>query len=302
MKIVIAGGTGLLGAPLVSALAARGDEVRLLSRRELDPVRDLPGSILPFRWDGTQVPAEVMEGADAVVNLAGEPIGDGRWTRRRKRRIIESRVGATRAIVEAMRAATHRPAVLINASAVGFYGDVPNGEVNEDSPPGTGFVAETVGQWEAEASAAKEIGVRVVALRTGVVLAPSGGILERLTMPFKLFVGGPLGPGTQWVSWIHLDDALGAVIHCLERTEVEGPVNIVAPDARTMRDMGATIGRVLHRPFWFPVPGALIRLVFGEMADVVLHGQHVVPGRLVASGFVHRFPRLLTALIDLLVA
>jgi uncharacterized protein len=301
VKIVVAGGTGLIGAPLVAALAATGHEVRLLSRTERDASTDLPGSILPILWDGVSVPEDVMEGADAVVNLAGESIGNGRWTRRKKARIIGSRVGATRAIVAAIAAARSRPAVLLNGSAVGYYGDVPSGEVLESSPRGEGFLSETVEQWETEALKARELGVRVVVMRMGVVLAPAGGILSRMTLPFRFFVGGPIGSGVQWISWMHRDDAIRAIYHCLERAELDGPVNLCAPEARTMREFCDTMGRVMRRPSWFSVPTLFIRILFGEMADIVLQGQRVVPRHLQESNFVFRFPRLLSALIDLLI-
>jgi uncharacterized protein len=301
VKIVVAGGTGLIGTPLVAALAATGHEVRLLSRSERTASTDLPGSILPCVWDGVSVPESVMEGADAVVNLAGESIGGGRWTRRKKTRIIGSRVGATRAIVEAIAAAKSRPAVLLNGSAVGYYGEVPSGEVLENSPRGAGFLSETVEQWETEAVKARALGLRVVVMRMGVVLAPAGGILSRLTLPFRLFVGGPVGSGAQWISWMHLDDAIRAIYHCLEQGGLDGPVNLCAPDARTMKEFCDTMGRVMRRPSWFRVPAWFIRVLFGEMADIVLQGQRVIPQRLQESNFIFRFPRLLSALIDLLV-
>lgn len=301
MKIVVAGGTGLIGTPLVAALAATGHEVRLLTRGERNASTDLPGSVLPFVWDGTSVPENVMEGADAVVNLAGESVGKGRWTRRKKARIIGSRVNATRAIVGAIAAAQSRPTVLLNGSAVGYYGDVPSGEVLESSPRGAGFLSETVEQWEAEAVKARELGLRVVLMRMGVVLAPAGGILSRMTLPFRFFVGGPIGSGAQWISWIHHDDAIRAIYHCLEQGELDGPVNLCAPDARTMQEFCHTMGRVMRRPSWFRVPAPLIRILFGEMADIIVQGQRVVPRRLQESNFIFRYPRLLSALIDLLV-
>jgi uncharacterized protein len=242
-----------------------------------------------------------MEGADAVVNLAGESIGNARWTRRKKARIIGSRVGATRAIVGAIAAARSRPAVLLNGSAVGYYGDVPSGEVPENASRGAGFLSETVDQWESEALKAREFGIRVVVMRMGVVLAPAGGILARMTLPFRLFVGGPIGSGAQWISWMHRDDIVRAIHHCLENGELDGPVNLCAPDARTMQEFCDTLGRVMRRPSWFRVPSPFIRLLFGEMADIVLQGQRVVPRRLQESHFIFRFPRLLSALIDILV-
>jgi uncharacterized protein (TIGR01777 family) len=300
MTIVVAGGTGLIGAPLVELLAAEGHEVRLLTRREMPEITGLPGKVLPSKWDGTAVPAGIVDGADAVVNLAGEPIAGGRWTAGRKQRIIGSRVAATRAIVQAIASAGEKPRVLVNGSAVGYYGNVPSGEVTEQSPRGAGFLAETVEQWEQEALRAQSSGVRVVTLRIGVVLAREGGILGRMQLPFKLFAGGPIGSGRQWVSWVHRKDVLRAILHCLERQELSGPVNITAPDARTMFEFCGTMGVVLHRPSWLAVPSFVIRLLFGEMSQVVLQGQRVAPRELTGSGFTFRYSRLLTALIDLL--
>lgn len=272
MKVAIAGSSGLIGSALVQALAARGDEVVRLPRFGSAP------------WD--------LQGAEAVVNLAGANVGGKRWSREYKQEILDSRVLPTRAL------AALGPSVLVNASAVGFYGGRGDEPLDESAGPGADFLAGVCAAWEAEAR--RLAGGRSVQLRTGVVLAPRGGALEQMKLPFKAFVGGPVGSGKQWFPWIHLADEVAAIVWCLDRGDLSGPVNLAAPGIVTMKDFAAALGRALHRPSWAPVPKLALRLAVGEMADVLCEGQRVAPAKLLASGFQFRFADVDAALRDLL--
>lgn len=293
MKIVVAGASGLIGKALVRALHARGDQVTTLVRR---PVK-LEGAST-VQWDGLEGAwSSALEGADAVVNLAGAGVADHRWTSEYKRLILESRTKSTRALVEAIRKASAKPRVLVNASAVGFYGDRGDDVLDESATPGGDFLAGVCKAWEEEAA---EADVRSVFLRTGVVLAREGGALAKMLPPFKAFVGGPVGNGRQWVAWIHLDDEVAAILWALDHEELKGPVNLAAPKAVTMSEFAKGLGKVLHRPSWAPVPVAALKLLVGEFAGVLVASQRVSPQALLRSGFTFRFPELLPALEDLL--
>ncbi len=233
-KIVIGGGTGFLGSPLVDRLSAEGYEIALLVR---SPRQESRRGVHVVPWDtgGSGAWKGEVDGAGAVINLAGEPMDAGRWTTRRKGRILRSRIDTTRALVDAIRSAERRPPVLINASGVGYYGDVAGQEVTEEQKAGEGFVAETCTRWEAEARKGEELGVRVAVMRMAVVLGEGGGALSRMQLPFRFFAGGPLGTGDQWFPWIHRQDAIGAMMHVLESPGLAGPVNVAAPEPVTMR-------------------------------------------------------------------
>jgi uncharacterized protein (TIGR01777 family) len=239
-----------------------------------------------------------VEGAGAVVNLAGANISAQRWTGAYKVQIRQSRIEPTRAIVEAIRAARARPRVLVNASAVGWYGGRGDEEITEASTPGKDFLAEVCQAWEAEALRAEPLGVRVVLLRTGVVLARDGGALAKMVPPFKAFVGGPIGSGKQWVPWIHLADEIGLILWAIE-SQVRGPVVAVAPNAVRMKEFARALGRALHRPALFPVPAPALRLAVGEMAELLLDGQRARPIKALESGYRFRFSRAEEALQDL---
>jgi uncharacterized protein (TIGR01777 family) len=296
VKVTVVGASGLIGRRLCDALAARGDEVRAVSRGGATGIaraRDV-------RWDPAEgpPPAEALDGADAVVNLAGAPLAGRRWTAARKRLIRESRASTTRLLVEALGAAD-RPRVLVNGSAVGYYG--PREEVvDEDAPPGSDFLAETCVAWEREAARARERGVRVVLVRTGIVLAREGGALPRLALPVRLLAGGPIGGGRQWIPWIHIDDEVGLILLALDRDDLSGPLNAVAPRPVRQRELVRALGRVLARPTLLPAPAVAVRLALGEMATVVLDGQHAIPRVAQEAGHEWAFPDLEAALGDLL--
>jgi uncharacterized protein (TIGR01777 family) len=291
MKVIVTGGTGFLGTPLVVQLRAEGNDVVVLTRG-----RAAPGQItwLP---DGTVGPwAKAIEGADAVINLAGESIAGHRWTTAHKARIRDSRILATRSIVAAIHGAGRKPATLVNASAVGYYGSRGDATLTEESPAGEDFLAMVCRAWEAEALAATDAS-RVILLRSAPVLERDGGVLPQISLPFRFFVGGPVGPGDQYWSWIHRNDWVAIVKWVLETNQVVGPVNLAAPTPVTNREFAVTLGRVLRRPAFMPAPAFALRLVLGEMADVLLFSQRVIPAKAEALGFRFRYGALEPALI-----
>jgi len=290
MKVVIGGANGLIGSALARALRARGDEIVSLVRR--------PTAAGEVRWDGRSIPGDVVDGADAAVNLSGANIGARRWTDAFKKEIVESRVESTHAFVEGIAGARRRPRVFVNASAVGVYGGRGEEEVTETSAPGADFLAGVCKASESEASRAETLGVRTVLLRTGVVLAREGGALKQMLPPFKAFVGGPIGSGKQWLPWIHLDDEVALILWALDGA-VRGPVNAVAPTPVRMKEFARALGRALHRPALFSVPPLILRLGLGEMAEVLLEGQRAVPRKALDGGFRFRYSELEPALRDL---
>jgi uncharacterized protein len=291
MRIVVAGGTGFLGRPLVARLERDGDEVRVLSRQPSSP-RDLA-----WTPDGTAGPwAAALDGADAVVNLAGVSIAGSRWTAAHKAQIRESRLRATRSLVAAIQQAQRPPAVLLSGSAIGYYG--PHGEetLTEEARPGTDFLASVCAEWEAEARRAAGH-ARVVLLRTGIALEKDGGALPEMALPFKLFAGGPVGSGRQYYSWIHRNDWVALATHALRTRAISGPLNLTAPNPTPNREFARTLGRVLRRPAFMPAPAFALRIILGEMADaLLLSGQRVVPARAEAAGFRFEYPILEDAL------
>lgn len=298
MHIVVTGGTGFIGRSLCLSLCREGHTVRLLSRRPAEAHRVFGPAVTTVDWSSGERGAweQALEGADAVINLAGAPIADGRWTTARKRVLLESRVLSTRLLVEAMSRRFSRPRIFISASGIGYYGASDDRILDEAAPRGQGFLADLCVAWEAEALRAEASGVRVVLLRTGMVLEQDGGALAKMLWPFRLCMGGPVMPGTQWVSWIHRDDYIGLVHWALQTRTVSGPVNAVAPAAVTMHELCRTLGQVLHRPSWAPVPGVALNLLLGEMATMLTTGQRVSPGKALDGGFVFRYPVLMSAL------
>lgn len=296
MKVTITGATGLIGSRLVERLSERGDEVTVLSR---DPRRaqERLGVPAAARWDAlaAPAPAEALAGRHAVVHLAGEPVAQ-RWTERAKRAIRDSRVAGTRNLVAGLADADPRPSTLVASSAVGYYGDRGAEEVDESTPPGDDFLARVCADWEREAQAAAQLGARVVALRTGVVLHRGGGALKSMLPPFRAGVGGPVAGGRQYVPWIHLDDLVGMYLAALADERWDGPVNATAPEPATNRELSKALGRALHRPAVVPVPGLALRILYGEMSLVVLSGQRAVPRRARELDYAFTHPELNGAL------
>ena len=293
MRIVIAGGSGFLGRALQDHLRQRGHSSTVLTRRARtsDQVAWTP--------DGTAGPwAAALEGADAVVNLSGEGIADGRWTAARKAAVRSSRVLSTRSLVAAIRGLPTPPA-LLNASGVGYYGDRGAELVTEETPAGRDFLARLCVEWEGEAERAATH-TRVIVLRNGVVLHPSDGALKKMLLPFRLGVGGPLGPGTQYLPWIHLADWVEMVTWLLLQPDTRGTFNVTAPSPATNADFTRALGRAVNRPAFIPVPAFALRLALGELADTLLTGQRAVPARATAQGFSFRFGQIEPALRDLL--
>jgi uncharacterized protein (TIGR01777 family) len=291
--IAITGATGLVGTNLGAFLESGGHRVHRLVRRQPRP------ETTEIVWDPArrEIDAARLEGLDAVVHLAGESVASGRWTAARKAAIRDSRVTGTTLLAETLARLARPPRVLVSASAIGFYGDRGDELLTEDSPPGEGFLAEVCQAWEAATAPARRAGIRVVTLRIGVVLAASGGALATLLPPFKLGVGGVVGSGTQFMSWIALDDLVGAIHHLIFADQLSGAVNAVAPHPARNAEFTRTLGRVLHRPTILPLPAAAVRLLFGEMGEaVLLAGARVAPTRLVQSGFEFQHPELEEAL------
>jgi hypothetical protein len=297
MQIVITGGTGFIGRPLCAALCQEGHRVTLLTRR-IEAQRSCDSSVTAIEWNGREAGAweRCLDGADAVINLAGAPIADERWTDAHKRLLTESRVLTTRLLVEALSRRSLKPRVLISASGIGYYGASDDRVLDEGAARGQGFLADLCLAWEAEALRATEFGVRVVILRTGMVLEQDGGALPKMLLPFRLFAGGPIMPGTQWVSWIHRRDHIGLIQWALATQSVSGPLNAVAPEAVTMKQFCGSIGRVLHRPSWLPVPDFALRVALGELGALMTTGQRVTPAKALSRGYVFQYPKLEPAL------
>jgi uncharacterized protein (TIGR01777 family) len=286
MRIAVTGATGTIGTAVVSALRERGDEVTELSRSTNWPA--------PTEQPA---PADALSGRDAVVNLLGERL-DQRWTDETKAEIRNSRVLGTRNLVAALRALPEgeRPRVLVSQSATGYYGAHGDEPVDETTPPGDDFLATVVTDWEAEARAAEELGLRVVVTRTGVVLSPNGGALSKMLPFFKAGLGGPVAGGSQYLPWVHVDDVAGAVMFALDTAAVTGPVNVTAPEPATNKEFSRALGRALRRPAIAPVPALALKVLYGEMALTVTSGQRAVPARLTEAGYAFRWPELDAAL------
>jgi uncharacterized protein len=291
VRVTITGASGLIGQPLVEALRARGDDVTILSR---DPERGVT-------WDALSEPAphEALSGRDAVIHLAGENVAQ-RWTDSAKRSIRESRVIGTQALLEGLRASAPRPGVLVCASAVGYYGDRGDEVLDEDSPPGTDWLAGVCVEWEAAAREAEALGMRVCSLRTGVVLSRHGGALAKMLPPFRLGLGGPVAGGDQYTPWIHLDDIVGLYLAAVDGPAWSRPVNATGPAPVTNREFSKALGRAVHRPAVAPVPRLAVRALFGEMAEIVTGGQRAIPRRAAELGYEFRHPKLDAALADVL--
>ena len=297
MNVTVTGATGFIGRQLLAALAARNCSLRALSRRGR---AGLPADVRVSVWDpaGGEPPSESVQDADVVVHLAGEPVAQ-RWTAEAKSRIRASRIEGTRNLVRALARLKRRPAALVCASAIGYYGDCGDELLTEDSPPGDDFLASLCVAWESEALAAEALGLRVARVRIGIVLEPHGGTLARMLPPFRLGLGGRIGSGKQWMSWIHAHDLVNLICHAVE-SPIAGPLNATAPTPATNSEFTRALGRALHRPAIFPLPPLFLRAVFGEMAEILFASQRVAPARAQAEGFRFEFPQLGPALEDLL--
>lgn len=299
--IVVSGGTGFVGQRLVAQLAARGDRIIVLSRGT--SAEPLPQGAQLQRWspDAPGPWQATLDGVDAIVHLAGESVIGKRWSDAQKKRIHDSRVRSTRLLVDAIAAAERKPAVFVSASAIGYYGAHPaSEELTEESPPGEGFLANVVRDWESEASRAELYGVRTARMRIGIVLGKESGALQQMLLPFKLFGGGPIGGGEQVLSWIHLDDVIGLLRFVLDDARASGAFNVTAPAPVDMNTFATELGRALQRPSWLRVPSIAVRAALGEASEAVLTGQRVIPSRALALGYSFTFPTLALALRDLL--
>lgn len=325
MRVIIAGGSGLIGRELVASLASEGNEVIILSRSP-EKVADLPDGARAEKWDGKTVGpwGKLIDGADAVINLAGAGIGDGRWTPERKRLITTSRIDTTQAIVEAISQANKKPEVLVQSSAVGYYGGVRGDDImTETSAPGNDYLADVVKKWEAAAAPAAEM-LRLVIVRTGIVLSTKDGSLDRLVAPVNFIAelslgdgvekaispalkpvnylagGGVLGSGKQWMPWIHIEDEVSAILYLLRNKEASGIYNLSAPEVVQSKAFTSTLNSVIGRPPSIPVPGFAIKLLVGEMAALVLEGTRVSSDKLVEAGFEFEYPKVKRALKDII--
>ncbi len=300
MRIVITGATGFVGQRLVERLKNRGHALRAWVRSPASAARTLGADVTLIDASGGRAAMQAaIDDADAIVNLAGEPVIGRRWSAAQKQALRASRIGVTDLIVDAI-AAAPRPRVLVSTSAVGYYGDTGAREVDEDSPPGTDFLAALSVEWEAAALRAEQHQTRVCLVRIGLVLGRDGGVLGSLLPPFRLGLGGPIGDGKQYFPWVHIDDLIAMQLAALEREDLHGPLLAVAPGIVTNREFGAALGRALHRPAVLRVPAFALRLALGESASALLNGQRAVPRRTQALGFGFQFPELGPALADLL--
>jgi hypothetical protein len=288
----VTGATGLIGRRLTEKLSGP----RALSR---NPQRaNLPGAIDVLPWDPTKEkpPDAALAGVDVVFHLAGEPVGEGRWTTKKKQAIRASRITSTRFLVDKILSLPERPSVLVSASAVGIYGDRGDEKLDEQAPADTTFLADVCSAWEQEALRVRDAGVRVVTPRIGVVLATHGGALDRMKGPFKLGLGGPLAGGDQWMPWVHIDDVVGLLLHAARNGAIHGPMNVVSPNPATNRDFTRELGRILRRPTLLPVPKTALQLAFGELSSVLLASQKVIPKVALETGYEFQYPDLDSAL------
>lgn len=300
MRVIITGGSGLIGRALAESLLSAGSEVIVLSRNPAG-VAGFPPRVQVEKWDGrtAQGWAELVEDA-AIVNLAGENIGAGRWSAERKRRILESRVNAGKAIVQAVEAVKHKPRVVIQASGVGYYGAGCDEEATEYSPPGSDFLAQVCVAWEASTAPVEALGVRRAIIRSASVLTPKGGVLPRMLLPFRFYVGGRISHGRQWFPWIHIADEVAAIRYLVMKGTTRGVFNLASPRPLTNAQFSRLLGEAMHRPAAVPIPAFALRLAFGEMASLLLEGKRATPQRLLQEGFVFRFHDPEVALQDLL--
>lgn len=302
MKIILTGGTGFIGTYLLQRLSEQPNDIVLFTRSPAAAKTMNAASLRYVHWDAKSFGPwiEEINGADVVINLIGKNVFEQRWTAAVKQELIDSRVHSTGLIVEAIRRSSRKPNVLVSASAVGFYGEKGDELVTEESPGGNDFLAGLVVQWERAAKKAEEYGVRVANPRTGIVLQKDGGMVERLLLPFRLFGGGWIGSGKQYIPWVHMDDVVRGMLYPIENETVSGPYNLMSPNPVTMKDFCRILGNVLHRPSWVPVPDFALKILYGEGAKVIIAGQKAVPQKLLNAGYQFSFSDLETALKDIL--
>ncbi|PKN98316.1 MAG: TIGR01777 family protein [Chloroflexi bacterium HGW-Chloroflexi-4] len=300
MRIVIIGGMGLIGRAVTEMATAKGHFV-VVTSRTTHSAGAVSGNVVRQQWDGKSAEdlRPIIDGLDAVINLAGESIGKGLWTSKRKAELLQSRLVPAQALVEALKLCQEPPQTLIQASAIGYYGTGTD-EKDEDSTPGTDYLAKFAAQWEESTKAVEELGIRRVIIRSGIVLQKGEGVLTQLMLPFKLMVGGPVGSGKQIFSWIHIRDEAAAILYLLKKSEFSGVFNLTAPKPKSNSDMGRVIAKAMRRPYWMPVPGFALKLLLGEMSTLVLDGQKVMPKRLLEAGYIFCFDDLEEAVSDLL--
>jgi hypothetical protein len=303
MRVIVTGGTGLIGKALAAALAAGGHEVIVLTRRpDAAGSSKMPDGVRLQGWDAESAQGwgELADGAGAMVNLAGEGIADGRWSAERKRRITQSRVNAGKAVLAAIEAATVKPKVLVQASAVGYYGPRGDEIITEASSMGSDFLATVCFDWEASTARVERLGVRRPVLRTGIVLSNQGGAFPKMKLPYNFFAGGKLGSGRQWLPWIHIQDQVRAIQFLIDDERAAGPFNLSAPNPVTNQEFSKVLGSVMGKPAALPAPGFAMKAALGEMATMLLEGQRAVPARLQELGFTFEYPELEAALKDIL--
>ncbi len=300
MRILITGGTGLIGKALTESLSSDGHESIVLTRNPKDDASLLKG-VQQVRWDAATSEGwgHYADGADAIVHLAGEGIADGRWTEERKRRIYASRVNSGKAVMQAISSASTKPKVLIQASGVGYYGPHGDETLTEGATPGSDFLAQVCFDWEASTAAAENLGVRRAIIRSGIVLSNDGGAWPRIVLPFKLFAGGPIGSGKQYWPWIHMDDEVNAIRFLIQTENATGAYNLSAPAPLSNKEFSSTLGKVMGRPALFPVPSIALKIAFGEMSTVLLDGQRAIPHRLQEAGYTFKYPTAEAAFRDL---
>lgn len=301
-RVVVTGATGLIGRRLFEQLKSRGYQIVIFSRDPQKAQRSLPGAAEYMAWTPSESGpwASAIDGADAVIHMAGAPILGKRWSEAYKAEIRTSRVIGTRGIVNAMRAAQNKPRVFVSGSAVGFYGGRDDTKLDESAAPGDDFLSQVCVEWENEASQAEALGIRTVLVRTGIVLDPSEGALPQMSLPFRFYGGGPILPGTQWFPWIHVDDEVGLILFALEDERARGALNASAPEPQTNRDFSKTLGKVMGSPSWFPVPGFGLRILLGEVAGMLTEGQRVIPKKALDLGYQFKYPTSEQALRQLL--
>jgi uncharacterized protein (TIGR01777 family) len=301
MKIMISGGTGLIGQQLVAELLKKGHEVWVLSSTRTEN-HNLPGAYL-IGWDGSSLGkwSEYVDQMDVIINLAGANIGSKRWTIKRKRLIVESRVKAGKILTEAIKKSNNQTKVFIQASAIGFYDKNRHEILNEQNSGCSDFMGGICKDWEASSLEVESLGIRRIIIRTGIVLSKKDGILNRMMLPFKFFIGGPIGNGNQILSWIHIDDEVSAIQFLLENENAKGVFNLTAPYPASNSGIGKKLAKIMNRPYWIPAPAIFLRFFLGEMSSLVLDGQNIFPQRLLEAGYSFKFEKIDDALTDLLV-